>query len=222
MTRRRKNSRDTDKILHVDPRRPKREDILAAVRILERQGIVVIPTAGLYGLAADASSAEAVRRIFAIKRRPPQKPLPVLLSDPMQISLVVRTVPDHAKPLMGLWPGGITLIFEAIDGLPDELTGRTGKIGVRILGHPVARAVATRFGGPITGTSANLSGEPAVADAANLEPEIQSGVDLVLDVGRLSGKGGSTIVDVTRWPIRLLREGRVPLRVIESVLKDGP
>ena len=221
MTRRRKNSRDTDKVVHIDPHRPKREDIQAAVRILEQEGVLVIPTAGLYGLGADAFSTEAVRRIFAIKRRPSQKPLLVLLPDPTQLSLLVRTVPDHARPLMGLWPGGLTLIFEAGDDLPDELTGKTGKIGVRIPVHPVARAVAARFGGPITGTSANISGEPAVADAAHLAPEIRSGVDLVLDVGKLTGGCASTIVDVTRWPIRVLREGRVSKMVIDAALKDG-
>ena len=82
----------------------------------------------------------------------------VLLSGIHDMDKLVRTVPDYAQPLLGLWPGGITFIFEAGDAVPVDLTGGTGKIGVRMPAHPVARALVEHFGGPITGTSANLSG----------------------------------------------------------------
>lgn len=212
---------DTGNVLPIDPLAGQGETIQAAVRVLKKGGVLVFPTAGLYGMGADAFSDRAVRRVFAIKGRPPHKPLLILLSGLADLDRVVRTVPEHAAPLLGLWPGGITLIFEAKEGLPTPLTGGTGKIGVRMPAHPVARALTQCFGGPITGTSANLSGRPAVADVARLDPAIGSRVDLVLHAGALPGGVGSTIVDATCFPVRVLREGRVPKLAIDEILGIG-
>jgi L-threonylcarbamoyladenylate synthase len=181
--------------------------------------VLVFPTSGLYGIGADALCAEAVRRVFAIKRRPAIKPLLVLLSGLHDMATVVQTVPDYAQPLLGLWPGGITFIFKAGDSVPVNLTGGTGKIGVRLPAHPVAKALAERFGGPITATSANLSGCPAAARVVDLDPDIQRQVDMIVDAGPLAGGSGSTIVDVTRWPIRVIREGAVARKAIDAILK---
>ena len=123
--------------------------------------------------------------------------------------------------MLGLWPGGITLIFEAGERVPACLTGGTGNIGVRVPAHPVAKALVDQFGGPITGTSANLSGCPATASVEDLDPEIRRQADMVLDAGTLSGGPGSTIVDVTCWPVRVLREGAVPRQAIDDILNKG-
>ena len=181
--------------------------------------MLVFPTSGLYGLGADAFSVAAVERVFAIKRRPAYKPVLVLLSALSDMADLVDDVPDHAARLMGLWPGGITLIFRAGKKVPAVLTGGTGKIGLRLPAHPVARALAQNFGGPITGTSANISGFPAAADATALDPEICRAADMVLDAGPLAGGPGSTIVDVTEWPVMILRRGAVDRPTIHRVLK---
>jgi len=189
---------------------------------LNRQGVLVFPTTGLYGLGADAFSTEAVRRVFAVKRRPQHMPLLVMLSDMDDMGKMVRCVPDFARPLMELWPGGITLVFEAGEGVPSGLTGGTGKIGIRMPAHPVAKALVTNFGGPITATSANLSGGPAVSDLANLDPSIGAEVDLILDTGVLAGGPGSTVLDAACWPPRILREGAVSRKRIEAALGTKP
>jgi L-threonylcarbamoyladenylate synthase len=214
-------STTTVDILWVDPAAPHQDDIGRAAKILGNGGVVVFPTTGLYGLAADARCVAAVRRVFAIKRRPAAKPLLVLLSGLKDMASLVKTVPEHAEPLLGLWPGGVTLVLKAADTVPAELTGGTGKIGVRLPAHPVARALVGRFGGPITATSANRSGDPAVARATDLAPEILSQVNLVLDAGTLAGGAGSTVVDVTEWPVRVIREGAVPRQAIEEALRRG-
>ncbi|MBR9986677.1 MAG: threonylcarbamoyl-AMP synthase [Desulfosarcina sp.] len=192
-----------------------------AARILGQEGILVFPTHGLYGLGADAFCNASIRRVFAVKRRPAHQPLLVLLSGNKDMDRVVRTVPGYAEVLMGLWPGGITVIFEAADTVPVCLTGGTGKIGVRVPAHPVAKALIEQFGGPVTGTSANLSGFPAPARVMDLDPEIRRQADMVLDGGTLAGGPGSTIVDVTCWPVRVLREGVVPRQAIDDVLRKG-
>ena len=170
MKRKPKNSPCIDRTVRIDPSDPDKSDIRRAVGILNRQGVLVFPTTGLYGLGADAFSPEAVSRVFAIKQRPQGMPLLVMVPDLDEMDRVVRCVPDFARPLMRLWPGGITLVFEAGEGVPSVLTGGTGKIGIRMPAHPVAKELVRHFGGPITATSANRSGSPAVYHPANLDP----------------------------------------------------
>lgn len=221
MKRRQKNSNYTAKVVRVDPLLPDPDAIRQAADILGQKGVLVFPTSGLYGLGADARCNEAVRRVFAIKRRPSHQPILLLLSGIHDLESVVQTVPDYAEPLLRLWPGGITLIFKAADGVPVALTGGTGKIGARLPAHPVAKALAGHFGGPITGTSANLSSFPAAALVNDLDSGICRKVDMVLDAGRLAGGSGSTILDVTCWPVKVIREGAVPWRTIDDILKKG-
>ena len=220
MKRKLQNSRYTDSVVHIDPSAPDRAAIRKAAGILQHKGVLVFPTSGLYGLAADAFSIEAIGRVYAIKRRPAGMPLLVMLSGSQDMQALVRSVPAFAEPLMRLWPGGVTLIFEAGDAVPDVLTGGTGKIGVRMPAHPVARALVRQFGGPITATSANLSGCPAVSDAADLDPRIRDDVELVLDAGPLAGGAGSSVVDASEWPVKILREGAVARTTINAALAE--
>ena len=218
MKRKPQNSPNTDKTVQIDPSSPDSCEIRKATGVLNNEGVLVFPTSGLYGLAADAFSIRAIGRVFAIKRRPADMPLLVMLSGSHDIERVVWSVPDFARPLMELWPGGITLIFKAADAVPGVLTGGTGKIGVRMPAHPVARALVREFGGPITATSANRSGRPAVSNAADLDPCIVAEVDLVLDGGMLTGGVGSTVLDASRWPVRIIREGAVGRGAIDKAL----
>ncbi|WP_231715615.1 L-threonylcarbamoyladenylate synthase [Desulfosarcina widdelii] len=222
MKRKPKNSPCIDRIVNIDPSDPDKNNIRRAVGVLNQQGVLVFPTTGLYGLGAAAFSPEAIHRVFAVKRRPHHMPLLVMVPDLDEMGKVVRFVPDFARPLMDLWPGGITLVFEAGEGVPSLLTGGTGKIGIRMPAHPVAKALVTNFGGPITATSANLSGCPAVFDLANLDPRIGAEVDLIVDAGVLAGGAGSTILDATCWPPRIIREGAVSRKRIEAALGTKP
>lgn len=221
MKKRLKHSGNTANVVHIDSVDPDPNDIRTASDILRQKGVLVFPTSGLYGLGADAFCDEAVRRVFAIKRRPIHKPLLLLLSGIHDMAAVVGTVPAYADLLLRLWPGGITFIFKAGNRVPAHLTGGTGKIGVRLPAHPVAKALVEGFGGPITGTSANLSGFPAVDRVTDLDPEIRRQVNMVMDAGPLGGGSGSTIVDVTSWPVKVVREGMVPRRAIDDALKKG-
>ena len=205
-------------MVRIDPADPDPALVRSASQILGQKGVLVFPTSGLYGLGADAFCAEAVRRVFAIKRRPIHKPVLVLLSTLDDMEGLVENAPGYASSLMELWPGGITLVFRAGKNVPGALTGGTGKIGVRLPAHPVARALTKTFGGPITGTSANLSGRPAAFSVASIDPDLCREADLVLDAGHLAGGPGSTIVDVTVWPVAILRQGAVARQAIDRVL----
>ena len=221
MNTRLKNSNNTDKILRINPSDPDPVAIGKASGVLRQNGVLVFPTTGLYGLGADAHSVAAVGRVFAIKQRPVHMPLLVMLSHISDMDKLVRRVPDYARPLLGLWPGGITLIFEAHDAVPAGLTGGSGKIGIRLPAHPIAKALTKEWGGPMTGTSANLTGCPAVSSVADLDPHVQAQVDLVIDAGDLAGGSGSTILDATIWPPKLIREGAVSQKAIDRVVMIG-
>jgi L-threonylcarbamoyladenylate synthase len=208
-------------ILFVDPESPDHDTIGKAASLIKKGGLVVFPTSSFYGLGTWAFDAEAVGRVFRVKKRDPRKPVLILVASLADIAPLVRSIPKAASRLTEVfWPGGLTLVFQAADPLPSNLTGHTGKIGIRLAAHPVASALVTAVGGPITGTSANLSGKGGHTAVAEIDLSVRNQVDLVLDAGRLSGGKGSTVVDVTVSPPKILREGVIDAEKIMAHLKS--
>jgi L-threonylcarbamoyladenylate synthase len=206
----------------VDPRVPKPETIRQAAAVIRGGGVVCFPTRCLYGLGADAFNAAAVERVFDIKQRPAELPLLVLINSPAQMDGLARSIPRVAHVLMQrFWPGRLTLVLEAEASLPERLTAGTGKIGIRLAAHTVARALVEAVGNPITGTSANISGGTGCRQISELDPKIRRQVDIVLDGGPLKGGVGSTVVDVTGESPVLIREGEVSKPEIMAVIKSA-
>ncbi len=217
-----KNSKTTVKKIPVDARAPQPAAIRRAAEVIRGGGVVCFPTRCLYGLAADAFNPAAVERVFEIKQRPPQMPLLVLISRTEQLDELAERLPPAAQFLMQrFWPGRLTLVLDARPGLPALLTAGTGKIGVRLAAHPVARALAEALSQPITGTSANLSGGSGCRQIGELDPRIARQVDLILDAGALKGGLGSTVVDVTGAAPLIIREGEVSRLEILTALKSA-
>ena len=128
----------TARILKITPGRAPVDAIDAAARIITDGGVVVFPTRGLYGLGADAFNETAINRIFNIKGRSTQKPVLVLIDEIGHLERLVKNITPLAQRVMSqFWPGRITLVFHALDAVPPMLTAGTGKIGVRMAGHPV-------------------------------------------------------------------------------------
>jgi L-threonylcarbamoyladenylate synthase len=204
------NVEEKAKILTLEPLRPQPEIIKAAARIIQRGGIICFPTRCLYGLGADALKPDAAEKVFQVKERPHHKPILVLIKHRDDLKRLVKSVPPEAVRIMdSFWPGRVTLIFEAKSGLPAALTAGTGKIGLRLPGHPAAFALVSALKNPITGTSANLSGGKSCSKVGELEPVLAAKLDLILDAGALKGGVGSTVVDVTASPPKILREGEI-------------
>lgn len=211
--------RNFDKKRKIDPDHPQPEHIDEAASIIKRGGVVSFPTRCLYGLGADALNPKAVRRIFEIKRRPDDKPLLVLVNSQKDLAGLVRSIPPVALCIMkNFWPGRITIVFEAQDTLPVNLTAGTGRIGIRLPEHPVAAAIVKMAGGPITGTSANLSGNRGGFQSPDLNSILADQLDLILDAGPVKGGPGSTVVDVTGEFPRIIREGEVSREEIFAIL----
>lgn len=204
----------------MDPARPDGAVIARAAQTIRSGGVVVFPTSGLYGLGADPFSPEAVQRIFKIKGRRAGKALLVLIADLEMLERVATTPNAMALGLMHrFWPGRVTFILGARKELPAALTGNSGKIGVRLVAHPVAAALVRALAGPLTGTSANISGAGGCAAVQTMEARLSHNVDLVLDAGLLAGGPGSTVVDVTGETPVILRQGAVSSSTIMEAFK---
>ena len=198
---------------------PDPDTLHAVVQVIRKGGVIVFPTSTLYGLGVDANNPQAVERIFDIKGRQSHRPLLVLIRDKTCVPELVKEIPPKAVLLMeAFWPGGITVVLHAGERISSRLTGNTGKIGVRVPKHPVAAAIVAQLEGPMTGTSANLSGRGGCSDISYLEEQVSAQLDGVVDAGPLQGGRGSTVIDVTIDPPQILREGTISEHQIQSVL----
>jgi L-threonylcarbamoyladenylate synthase len=183
-------------------------DLEGAARILQLGGIVAFPTETYYGLAVDPFNEQALTRLFQAKDRPSVKPVLVLVAEREQVSRLVREIPPVARSLMDrFWPGPLTLVLPARPEISPLLTGGTGTVGVRLSPHPLAAALLRVFGGPLTATSANRSGEAPAATAGEVRAAFGDALDMILDGGRTPGKTASTLVRISGDRISCLREG---------------
>ena len=183
-----------------------------AVEILTAGGLVAYPTDTLYGLGANAFLEPAVAKVFAVKRRPPDQPLPLLLADAGQLDWVAQDIPEIARRLAdAYWPGALTLVVPRAACVPLLVTGGAPTVGVRVPAHPVPRELARRLAAPLTGTSANRSGGPSPTTADEVRAQLGADVDLIIDGGPCALGTPSTIVDVSSEPPRVLRVGAVTL-----------
>jgi L-threonylcarbamoyladenylate synthase len=191
------------------PKKPP-EDFEKALAALTRGDVIVFPTETLYGLGADALNGQAVEKVFQLKGRDPNNPIPVIVADPAMVEVLVAAIPATAKALMQrFWPGPLTLVLPARSGIPAPLVNAAGGVGVRISSQPIATQLAASLGRPLTATSANPSGkEPArtVAEARNYFSET---IEIFLDGGELESKTGSTVAEVLDSGIRIIREGEI-------------
>lgn len=207
------------RIVKIDPNDPALA-VAEAAEVLKKGGLVAYPTESFYALGADALNPAAIEKVFAVKGRSVIKPLPVIVHEKSEITLLTKDLSPLAQGAVEkLMPGPVTLVLWASDAVPDGLTGGTGKIGIRVPDHEVASSLARALGGPVTATSANLSGRPGLVTAEAVISSLP-GIDLVLDGGTTPGAPASTVVDITCDPPRILREGRVAkARIVELLAK---
>jgi L-threonylcarbamoyladenylate synthase len=207
------------RIVKIDPADPA-PAIAEAAELLKAGGLVAYPTESFYALGADAMNPEAVRKVFEVKKRNVIKPLPVIVHEKSTIIFLTKGLNPTAQAAMErLMPGPVTLVFWACGEVPEGLTGGTSKIGIRLPAHELATGLARALGGPVTATSANLSGMPGLTTAEAVISSLP-GIDMVLDGGTTPGAPASTVVDLTCDPPRILREGRVAKARIVELLAE--
>ena len=198
-------------ILKIDPALPDRAFSLSR-EIIRAGGVIVYPTDTFYGLGADPRNAAAVQRLLAIKGRPEGQPILLLMCEPDEVRNWAAEIPSRAEELMRRhWPGPLTVVFKAREGIIPELTAGTGTIGLRVPGNALTRQFLLFLGTALTGTSANVSGGPSPRTAEEALAAVGGAVDLVLDGGMTAGGMPSTVVDASADPFRIIRDGAVKL-----------
>jgi L-threonylcarbamoyladenylate synthase len=193
---------------------------IEAVDLLRAGLIVAVPTDTVYGIAADLALPDAIERLFAAKRRPPEKAVAVLLADMDQAATLGILGPAARALGERFWPGGLTLVLpvrpDAV--LPRVLAAGSPTIGVRVPDHDAPRAIARAIG-PLPTTSANVSGEADARDAQEIAARLGDAVALVIDGGPIHGGPASTVVDCTRDLPVIRRRGAIEPRAIAEVLR---
>ncbi len=186
---------------------------------LRAGGVVVFPTDTFYGLAADPTQAAAVQCIFDIKGRDAAMALPLVAASREQVDAWCGDLgPAAARLAAAFWPGPLSLILPAPAAVDRRVHGGMGTVAVRVPAHAVARALCAAAGSPLTATSANRSGQPPAASAAQAGDLLRDPRVFVVDAGTTPGGAPSTIVDVRGPSPVLVRAGAIAWsRVLESL-----
>ncbi len=186
---------------------------------IRRGELIVLPTDTVYGIAADAFSADSVQALLDAKNRGRDMPPPVLLSAATTLDALAIGVPDYARTLVEeFWPGPLTIVCRQQTSLQWDLGETRGTVAVRMPDDQVALAILERTG-PLAVSSANLSGRPAAVDADEAQAMLGDRVEVIVDAGRSRGNDASTIVDCTGSQGRILRAGALSLESLNAVLE---
>ncbi|MGO9480889.1 MAG: L-threonylcarbamoyladenylate synthase [Candidatus Kryptoniota bacterium] len=190
-----------------------------AAQTILNGGVIIYPTETIYGLGANALETKIVERVFTIKERKRSNPILVLIPDRAALDEFTLGIPEIAEKLMSkFWPGPLTMVFKAAPIVSPVLTGRSGKIGVRLSSDEFCKELLNICKIPITSTSANLSGEPNPNSISMINQKVQNAVDLIVDAGALTSATPSTVVDVTKGKVELVREGAIAFKQILEVV----
>ena len=200
------------------------EEILLnkAIRVLKTGGVIIYPTETVYGLGADATNRDAVNKIFEIKRRDRFKPILIAVSSVEMAKKYVwwnKYADVLAKKYL---PGPLSLVLSIKDKSIDENIYQGGiKVGIRIPDDDFVLKLISNFNRPITSTSANVSGEKPPIKIEDIDEEVKNKVDLIIDRGETKVKKPSTVVDVSSYPPRLIREGAIKFEEIKEVIESN-
>lgn len=190
--------------------------------IISQGGIIVFPTETVYGIGADATNKDAVKRIFAAKGRPSDNPLIVHVADKDVVKTYVTHIPFYAEKLMThFWPGPLTIVFNKTDKIPYEVSGGLDTVGIRMPSSLIAQEVIKAAEVPLCAPSANISGKPSSTLFEHVKDDFLGKVDLLIDDGQVEIGLESTVIDLTTPIPVLLRPGAITKTMIEKVLEIG-
>ena len=178
----------------MEQNRYEKEDLQEALRVLREGGVIVYPTDTVWGIGCDATNAEAVAKIYALKQREDSKSMLVLLDSPAKLNYYIADIPDSAWALLEVADTDgneendevkpLTIIYPNARNLAPNLVAEDGSIGIRITGEPFSKALCEQLRHPIVSTSANISGHPTAHFYHEIEEAILNGADYVCQFRR--------------------------------------
>ncbi len=198
-------------------------DIKNTIEVLKKGGVVVYPTETFYAIGCLICFSNSIKKIFQIKKRPYDKPLPIIIGDLSQLwELTDFKSPTLLKIINNFWPGPLSILVPAKKNICNHLLDPNNHLCVRMTSHPVARKLCLKTNSPIISTSANLSGKPAVSLPHLLDKNIIKSADYtLLSPPYPSGKAPSTIIKIlTPNKIKLIRQGAISKKELEKLNFD--
>ena len=192
------------------------------VGIMRGGGLVAVPTETVYGLAGNGLDEKAVAEIYEVKGRPEVKPLSLMVHDAASMERYCENVPQQAYTLAKkFWPGPLTIVMKAKPCVPEIVRAGGETVGLRCPDHPLTLELLEKSGVPFAAPSANPSGEPSPKNADSVLKYFDGKIDAVLDGGECGIGCESTLIDLSRTPYRILRQGALPADEIADALVDG-
>jgi L-threonylcarbamoyladenylate synthase len=186
-----------------------KEDIKQALEVLQRGGVILYPTDTIWGIGCDATNAEAVRRVYDIKRRADSKAMLVLVDSEVKVDFYVKDVPEVAWSLIELTTKPLTIIYDGARNLAPNLLAEDGSVGIRVTREAFSKQLCFRFRKAIVSTSANLSGEPSPRTFTDISEEVKSQVDYIVGYrqGETSNPAPSSIIKLgSGGEVKVIRE----------------
>ena len=196
---------DYMKIIKMDPKYPDEESIHEAIDVLISGGVILYPTDTVYGLGANVFNEGALKKVYEIKNRDFNKPLSVSVSSLNDLLLIAEIRIEHRDLVIDKLPGPFTFVLYKTPVIPNNFISNNKKIGVRIPKCKITTELSQIF--PITSTSANLSSKETLETPKKIAKQLNGDVDLAIDIGPLTSKQASTVVDLTRRDYKILRQG---------------
>lgn len=196
--------------------------IQQAVEIIQRNGSLVYPTDTVYGLGVNAWRAHCLERLFKMKKRPEDKPVPVIVRDLEMAKELARVNRAAEKILRAIWPGAVTVILPKQEIVPDILTAGQPTIGLRIADCRLVQAIMDKLDCPLTATSANFSGQPPLTSSEEIIESFNHAYprpDLILAAGQLTKISPSTVLDLSGPQPKILRIGPVNKKELLQLLQ---
>lgn len=194
-----------------------KQNISRASAVIRAGGLVAFPTDTVYGIAAACRMRQAILRLYQVKLRARELPIPILVASQKQLLQIAESVPKYAQRLADkFWPGAITLVFSRNPALPSEL-GPDKTIGIRMPDHTFVLQLIRNVG-PLAVTSANRSGDRSSTSANEVLQQLEGKFELLIDGGKTRGQDPSTVVDCTGEQPIILREGPIAEDEINNVL----
>lgn len=206
-------------IVKIDPQFPAPHLVAQVADVLKSGGVIGYPTETVYGIGCNSFNRDAVERIYRLKNRDRGKAMILIASDTVQISELVESIPDSAEKLIeNFWPGPLTIVFEASSRLKEFAFSKSKTIAIRIPDCGICLELIKETGFPLVSTSANRSHQPAATTAEGVVQAFDDQLDIIVDGGVTRESIPSTVVDITRTPARILREGAISALEINTVL----
>jgi L-threonylcarbamoyladenylate synthase len=208
-------------LVEIDPEDPQPEALERAAAAVRRGQVVAIPTDALYLLVADPFNLHSVTGVFQAKGREPNRALPILIRDTMMAEELASELTARFFILARrFWPGPLTIIVPAAAKIPLKVTGNTGRLALRHSRSEVATRLIALLDQPLISTSANISGSPTCHSGIDVFGTMDGRVDLVLDGGRCTGEGATTI-DITEPYWRVIKSGAITEKEIAECLESS-